>query len=52
MFKIYSKCNPHKLLHAINRIADFKERIDLVDANNFLQLATLKFNKGKTFRSF
>jgi hypothetical protein len=50
MFKIYSKCNPHKLLHAINRIADFKERIDLVDANNFLQLATLKFNKGKTFR--
>ena len=50
MKKFYSKNNSDKLLHVINRISDFNLRSDLSDSNNFLQLASLKFPKGKTFR--
>lgn len=50
MIKFYSRHNPDKLLHVINRIDDFNLRSDLSDSNNFLQLASLKFPKGKTFR--
>jgi hypothetical protein len=50
MLKIYSKKNKNKLLHAINRVGDFDLRSDLSDSNNFLQLASLKYPKGKTFR--
>jgi hypothetical protein len=50
MIKIYSKKDSNILLHAISRYEDFKERKDLADPKYFLQLASLKFNKGKTFR--
>ena len=50
MFKIFSKCQTKKLLHAINRVSDFEGRKDLVDPENFIQLASLNFEKGKTFR--
>ena len=49
MEKIYSKIEPNKLLHIVNRIADIKERTILIPDNNFIQCATLKMEKGKTF---
>ena len=49
MEKIYSKLEPNKLLHIVNRIADIKERTILIPDNNFIQCATLKMEKGKTF---
>ena len=50
MLKFYSKKKEGKLLHAISRVSDFNQRTDLSDPSNFLQLASLKFPKGKTFR--
>lgn len=49
---IYSKIQPAKLLHIINRKEDIiNKRQDLVPINNFLQMATFKLDKGKTFRA-
>jgi cupin fold WbuC family metalloprotein len=49
MEKIYSKIEPNKLLHIVNRIANVKEITILIPDNNFIQCATLKMEKGKTF---
>tara|TARA_Y100000593_G_C4164270_1_gene263619 strand:- start:170 stop:586 length:417 start_codon:yes stop_codon:yes gene_type:complete len=51
MDKIYSKVEKGKLLHIINRLRDINTRDDIVPANNFIQCATLKMNKGKTFKA-
>jgi len=47
--KIYSKVDPTKLLHVINRISDITGRDDIIPENNFIQCATLKMPKDKTF---
>lgn len=49
MEKIYSNVHKDKLLHIIYRHEDFKERMDIVPENNFIQCAALKMNDGKTF---
>jgi len=49
MEKIYSKVEPDKLLHIINRLDDISGRDDVVPENNFIQCATLKMENGKTF---
>jgi cupin fold WbuC family metalloprotein len=49
MEKIYSKIEPDKLLHIINRLDEIEGRTEVVDENNFIQCATLKMEKGKTF---
>tara|TARA_R110002153_G_scaffold166073_2_gene318584 strand:- start:401 stop:811 length:411 start_codon:yes stop_codon:yes gene_type:complete len=49
MEKIYSKVEPDKLLHVINRLSDIKGRDDIIPENNFIQCATLKMPKDKTF---
>tara|TARA_R110000824_G_scaffold49838_10_gene139661 strand:+ start:1610 stop:2026 length:417 start_codon:yes stop_codon:yes gene_type:complete len=50
MRKIYSKVDPNILLHMVNRIADASEgRTDLVAETEFIQLAVIKMEKGKTF---
>ncbi len=49
MEKIYSKVKPHKLLHIVNRLSDIKNRTDIISGDNFIQCATLKMEKGKTF---
>jgi cupin fold WbuC family metalloprotein len=49
MEKIYSKIEPDKLLHIINRLGEIEGRTEVVDENNFIQCATLKMEKGKTF---
>ena len=46
---VYSKIKKNKLLHLINRLDEINDRTNVAPKNQFLQLATLKFNKGKTF---
>ena len=48
MEKIYSK-KDNRLLHVINRLEDITGRNDIIPENNFIQCATLKMEKGKTF---
>jgi cupin fold WbuC family metalloprotein len=50
MDKIYSKVEPQTLLHIINRLEDIQDRTDIAPVEEFLQLATLKMEKGKTFK--
>ncbi len=48
---IYSKVKPDLLLHIVNRLQDVtKSRADVIDSNQFLQLATMNLNKGDTFK--
>ena len=49
MEKIYSKVEPDKLLHIINRLSDITGRDAIVPEDNFIQCATLKMENGKTF---
>ena len=49
MKKIYSKKQPKLLLHIVNRLAEIKDRTNVVPDENFIQCATLKMEKGKTF---
>ena len=50
MEKLYSKVEPGKVLHIINRLYDIEGRADVVPEDNFIQCATLKMEKGKTFK--
>ncbi len=47
---IYSKVEEGKLLHIINRLDEISGRQEVVPETNFIQCATLKMEKGKTFR--
>lgn len=47
--KIYSLIEEGKLLHIINRLEDISGRKEMVPIDNFIQCATLKMEKGKTF---
>lgn len=49
MERIYSKVQPNLLLHIINRSYEFEGRKEIIPKDNFLQCATLKMEKGKTF---
>lgn len=49
MEKIFSKINPNKLLHLINRKKDISHRTDIIPTDNFLQCATMQLENGKTF---
>jgi hypothetical protein len=48
MEKIYSKIDG-RLLHVINRLKDITGRNERNPEDNFIQCATLKMKKGKTF---
>ncbi len=49
---IHSKIQPEKLLHIIVRKEDFKKgRTNVIDPNNFLQLALLNLDNGHTFKA-
>lgn len=50
MKKIYSRVQDGLLLHIINKLDDIDGRTDVIPDDQFLQLATLKMNYGKTFR--
>ena len=49
--KIYSKVTPERVLHIVCQTKYLNApRHDLVDDEQFLQLAVLKYEKGKTFK--
>jgi len=51
MKKLYSRLDKKVLLHMIYRLDDLKKgRIDIAPENEFLQVAALKLEKGKTFK--
>jgi|TARA_R110002051_G_scaffold321965_2_gene411120 hypothetical protein len=57
MKKIYSKQDPEKLLHIICRKEDLRlseeeegGRVDIAPENQFLQVAAIQMNAGKTFK--
>ena len=50
MKKVYSRVEPGKLLHIINRYDEIEGRTDVAPADQFIQLATLRMEKDKTFR--
>ena len=45
--EIYSKIEPYKLLHVINRLSEIKGRTEIIPKDNFIQCATLKMEKNK-----
>ena len=49
MEKIYSKVETDKLLHVINRLEEINGRTEVIPEDNFIQCATLKMEKDKTF---
>jgi cupin fold WbuC family metalloprotein len=49
MEKIYSKVDSGKLLHIINRLEEIEGRTEVVPEDNFIQCATLRMERGKTF---
>ena len=52
MEKIYSKIEEKKLLHIINRFCDIScERADIIPAENYIQLCSMKLMAGKKFRA-
>ena len=52
MEKYYSKIEPTKLLHIINRLNDITSpRNNVIPENHFLQLATMKLQDGQTFKA-
>ncbi len=51
MEKFYSKNDEKTLLHLIYRFSEINERTDIAPENEFLQLASMKFPKGKTFKA-
>ena len=50
MKKIYSRIDPDKLLHIIHRFYEIEKRTDVAPEDQFIQLATLRMEQGKTFR--
>jgi len=49
MRKIYSKVEPDKLLHIVNKLSEIQGRTEVIPEDNFIQCATLKMPKDKTF---
>lgn len=57
--KIYSAIQPNKLLHLVQRFSDLENlrtseglgRINVAPETEFLQLAALKLDNGKTFKA-
>ena len=50
MKKIFSRIEPSKLLHIINRFEEITIRTNVAPDHQFLQLATMRLDKGKTFQ--
>ena len=50
MEDFYSKVEPDRLLHVVNRLSEIGDRRDIIYPDNFIQCSSLKMEKGKTFR--
>ena len=49
MKQIFSRKEPSKLLHIINRCEEIIERTNVAPDDQFIQLATMRLDEGKTF---
>ena len=49
MEKIYSKIEPERLLHIVNRLTDIDSRVNIVPSEHFIQCAAMKLENQKTF---
>ena len=50
IYKVYSKKDPERLMHIVCKPNSFeKERTDVIQSSEYLQLSILKMNGGKTF---
>lgn len=50
MKHVYSKVDPSRLIHIINRLDEITARTDVAPEDQFIQLATLRMDSGKTFK--
>ena len=50
MEKLYSKIEKETLLHIVNRLQEIDGRTNIVPPKEFIQLSSLKMEKGKTFK--
>ena len=50
MEKIYSKVEPETLLHLVHRLDEIEGRTNVAPPEEFIQLATLRMEKGTTFK--
>ena len=50
MKKIYSKVEPNTLLHLVHRLEEIEGRTNVAPPEEFIQLATLRMEKGTTFK--
>lgn len=51
MEKIYSKIQPGTLLHIVYRVEEVNGRTNISPDEEFLQLASMKMQKGQTFKA-
>ena len=51
MERIYSKIQTDILLHIVYRVGEIKGRTNISPDNEFLQVASMKMNKGQTFKA-
>lgn len=51
MEKIYSKTQPGTLLHIVYRLDEINGRTNISPDKEFLQLASMKMQKGQTFKA-
>lgn len=51
MEKIYSRIQPHTLLHLVYRLDEIKGRTNISPDEEFLQLASIQMQKGQTFNA-
>lgn len=51
MEKIYSKIQPDTLLHLVYRLDEVNGRTNISPNEEFLQLASIKMQKGQTFKA-
>ena len=49
MIKVYSKSDKHKLLHILYRKEDFFNRQDIIEPDQFIQVASLTLSKNQSF---
>lgn len=51
MERFYSKIQPDTLLHIVYRLDEINGRTNISPDNEFLQLASMKLQKGQTFKA-
>ena len=51
MIKVHSRSDNNMLLHILYRKNDFSNRQDIIEANQFLQVASLKLTNKQTFQA-